>query len=151
MKSRTGSSIGFLILIPPNFDDKLVLNFLGSFRKAGLSSALVSLTSGLIKSANDVWVRADFSIDQLPETTLARFVFILENQAGAAALLADPRIHQLLDRTLAAKGMLVLLSETQALFQAAGFSEGMIVPESVKTKPFMLRVFVDQLVSLLPE
>jgi hypothetical protein len=151
VKSCKGSSIDFLIYMPPNFDDQLVLRFLGSFRKARIAAALVSPTPGLIKSAQGLRVQADFSIDQWPETTRPRFVLVLENRQAISALLANPRVQHLLDRTLAAQGRLVILPETESLFQAAGFSEVMIVPESVKTKPYILREFVSQLMSLMTE
>jgi hypothetical protein len=151
MKSYKGSSVDFLILILPGFNDKLVLQFLGSFREAGVASALVSLHPGLIKSARGVRVRADLSIDQVSENVLPRFVFILENRQTASALLADPRVHRLLARTLAAQGRVVILPETQGLFQASGFSEVMMVPEAVKTRPFVLRELVREWVSWMTE
>jgi hypothetical protein len=147
MKNHAGSSLDCLFLIPENFDNQLVLQVLGSFREAGLASALVSLTPGLIKSAGGVRVRADFAIDQLPETTLPRLIFILENEVGATALLADPHVRQLIEKTLTNKGRLVILAEAQGKFQAAGFSEAVLVPELAKTRPLILREIIEELVS----
>jgi hypothetical protein len=151
MKSHAGSSPDCLFLIPENSDNQLVVHFLVSFREANIASALVSLTPGLIKSAGDVRVRVDFSIDQLPETTLPRFVHILENRLAASVLLADPRVHQLIARTLANKGRPMILTEPQSLFQAASFSEVMIIPEFEKAAPFLLAEFARQLVSWLAD
>lgn len=146
MNNPSESSIVCLFLIAPNFDNLLVLHFLASVREAGVASALVSLTPGLTKGASGARVRADFSIKQLPETTLPRWVFVLENRTGTTALLTDPRVRQLLERTLSNNGSLVILTETQVLFQAAGFSEAVLIPELAKTRSFLVREIVRELV-----
>jgi hypothetical protein len=149
MKSPKAASLDVLILIAPGFDETLTVQFLASFRQAGIASALVSLTPGLIRSFCGLQVQADLFIDQLPFTVLPRLVLILETHSCASALLADPRVHRLLARTLAAKGMLAILPETQSLFMDVGFSDVMILPEFLKLEPLPGREWVSQLVSFI--
>ena len=151
MKREKDWPLDVFILIAPGFDEKLVILLISSFREAGIASALVSLTPGLIKSFRGVQVHADLSIDQLPPTVLPRFIFVLETYSCASTLLADPRLHQLLERTVVEKRIVAVMPEARRLFQEIGFPDVMTMPELVKFEPLLVREYVNQIVGLLTD
>ncbi len=101
-----------IILIAPHFDEESVIACLSELRRQGISVSLMGVTSGLIGSENGVTLRPDSSLlagEKLVSTR--RQLLILSGGADcAAAILTDPRSHQLIQQILDTNGYVAALS-----------------------------------------
>ncbi len=89
-----------VILIAQGFEEISVIQCLGQMREAGLMVVLVSATAGLISSAHGLAVRPDRAMDQVPPDPAARLIVVPGSRSCAEALMADPRVHQLIKSAL---------------------------------------------------
>ena len=151
MKIRKTSRRSVLILIAPGFDEKLVVSSLSSLRETGIAVSLVGLTPGLIRSGHGLWVRADYALSELPPTVMPLLVFIPGNQQCAAALVSDPRVYQLLEKTLAQDGVVAVTPEIQPVLGRVGFTDSMTVHELLSRETMDSPEFVSRIVKPLAD
>ena len=134
-----------LILIAPRFDEKAVVYCLSELRKQGLAVVLVSVTSSMVDSARGLTLRPDKSLADTNELASAkRQLLILAGGAEcAAAILSDPRSHQLVQRILQTDGAVAAMSQTYELALETGMdlSERFLRQGGMETA-----VFVQQLI-----
>ena len=92
------------ILLAQGFEEVPTVYCLGRMRKASLPVALVGLSSGLVTGMFGLTIRPDHSLDQVQSDEAGRLVLIPGGRQCTTLLLADPRVHQLLECTLTMNG-----------------------------------------------
>ncbi|HRQ36811.1 MAG TPA: DJ-1/PfpI family protein [Chloroflexota bacterium] len=108
-----------IILIAPHFDEGSVVGCLSELRQQGISVSLMGVTSGLIGSEHGVTLRPDSSLltgDRLVSSRKQALV-IAGGAACAAAILSDPRSHELIRQILQTDGYVAALSGAEGLVQ----------------------------------
>jgi putative intracellular protease/amidase len=144
---RHSSPHRVLILIAQGFDEISLVQCLAQMREAGLGVSLVSLSARPMDSIHGLTVRPDLLIDQLPVTTLPRLVIIPGGSSCAAALMADPRVHQLIETVLNRSGVVAAMSTAQSVLVNAGGPETS-VSNFVVQNNLPVSEFVGQLINM---
>ena len=110
-----------IILIAPHFDEESVVCCLSELRQQGISVSLMGVTSGLIVSERGLTLRPDTSLlvgDRLVSAQRQALV-IAGGDACAAAILSDPRSHELMRQILQTDGYVAALSGAEGLVREA--------------------------------
>jgi putative intracellular protease/amidase len=110
-----------IILIAPHFDEGTAVACLSELRRQGISVLLMGVTSGLIGSECGLTLRPDTSLlagDRLVSSRKQALV-IAGGAACAAAILTDPRSHELIRQILQTDGYVAALSGAEELVQEA--------------------------------
>ena len=110
-----------LILIAPGFREESVVQCLSQMREAGLAVSLVGLSAGLIRSLHGVVMLPDCSLEQLSPLGSPQLVIVPGGKQSVSALLADPRVHKLLDDTLENGGFVAATTTAQIVLAEANY------------------------------
>src|SRR5690606_31885023 len=94
-----------LILLATGFEVSSVVFCVSQIREAGLPISLVGLSAGILKGLHGLAIRPDYSLEQLPQGGGYAGVIIPGTPQCVAALLADPRVHHLVQKTLEEQGL----------------------------------------------
>lgn len=89
-----------VVLIAPGYDEVVVAQVLSGLRARGCSVALVGLFAGLIAGGHGLAVSPDQLLDQAVASGPPRLVFVPGGAGCVEALVADPRVWQLLEVTV---------------------------------------------------
>lgn len=116
-----------LILLAARFDETAVIYCLSELRRQGAAVTLISVFPGLVSSACGVTLRPDRSLSQCGKLKADNLqLLVLAGGAEcAAAVLSDPRAHQLARRVLAGGGYVAAMSHTYGLM----LDTGLLTPE----------------------
>lgn len=107
-----------VVLIATGFDELEVAGCLHPLREAGLRVALVGLTSGIIFGQHGLRVLPDVTLGQFHAAQWPPRLLVIPGGSGhAAALVADPRVHQLLQATLARQGQVAVWATAHKRFE----------------------------------
>jgi putative intracellular protease/amidase len=113
MLANTAQAIKVFLLLTDGFAEEAIVTCCCRLRATGLPVDLVGPSSGLLKGEHGLWIRPDLSLNQLaPEwsATAVSHALILAGGICSPRLMADPRVHRLIDQTLDAKGLVVILA-----------------------------------------
>jgi protein deglycase len=118
-----------LILIAAQCDEEFVVRCVCQIRQKGISAALVGLYPGPITGAHGVWLRPDLNLADM-ELTLhnrAPCILVLPGPHECTMkLLFNPRVHELIEATFQAGGLVAAVSpKTRELLARSGLA----VPE----------------------
>lgn len=108
-----------LLLIAPGFEEGPVTYCIENMRQAGLAILLIGLSPSLIRSQHGMAVRPDALLGQLPPVMDHRLVIIPGGVQCASALLAEPRVHRLIEETVARGGYLAATMTAQEILSTA--------------------------------
>ena len=111
------------ILISDHFDELFVINCVCQMRQRGLATHLVAVSSRFPEGKHGVTVQPDLTLSQLSsftEAPIPRLLLIPGGEASTAALLADPRVHQLLEMTLQNEGVVAVMTPVQQVLADMG-------------------------------
>ena len=114
------SGVDVVVLIAPGFEEGPVTFFIEQLRQAGLAVLLTGLAPGLIRSRHGLAGRPDAVLSQLPSASAYRLVIVPGAVQCTSALLAEPRIHRLLQDTLATGGYVAVTRAAQDTVMSAG-------------------------------
>lgn len=103
-----------LILLATGFEESSVVFCVSQIREAGLPISLVGLSAGILKGLHGLAIRPDYSLEQLPQGGGYAGLIIPGTPQCVAALLADPRVHQLVQKTLEEQGFLAAMTTAVA-------------------------------------
>lgn len=98
-----------LVLVADGFDEQTAIYCVRALRDAGIAVALVGLPAGLVTGNRGISVQPDLSLDELPLDVSSALVVIPGGRRSAAALLTDPRVHDLVEATAASSGKVAVL------------------------------------------
>lgn len=144
-----GSLAKVIILIAPGFEERGVVYFLAGLREAGLPVSLVSLSAGLVTGLHGLPVRPDYTMEQLIPDLPGRMVIIPDGQQCVSALLADPRVHRLLDSTVRDEGHVATTILAGQLLAQAGIPANGAAARFVSQGDQGIADFTNQLINLL--
>ncbi|MCA9994325.1 MAG: DJ-1/PfpI family protein [Anaerolineales bacterium] len=113
---------GFFILVAPYFDEVAVVTCLAEVRRAGFTAVLVGTTSNALNGRCGIRFHPDKSLTEISEQPpeAKQVVMIAGGAESAAVVLADPRVHQLMQQVLHHEGYVVGLQGTQQLLIESG-------------------------------
>jgi putative intracellular protease/amidase len=139
-----------LLLVAPQFEEEFLACCLSQLRSAGLAVRVVSAVAGAITGSHGLTIVPDEMIDPLwRSATPPRLVILPDGSTCASALLIDPRVHQLLGRTLRAGGYLAAPSAAQAVVLSAGLTEAQAPSHCLMQNQQELGEFVGEVVRVL--
>jgi putative intracellular protease/amidase len=104
-----------LILIAPGFEEEAVVCCLSRLREAGIAVSLVGLSASLVRGEHGLAVRPDTSLERLLNSAPPWLVLVPGGAACASALMADPRVHQLLAATASQGGQIAATFNVQSI------------------------------------
>jgi putative intracellular protease/amidase len=133
-----------LLFIGDGFDEKEALNCLYALRDAGLGVDLVGLVPGLITGDRGLTVQGDLTLDQItPEDDYARLI-IAGGRSCATALLADPRVHRIIDAAQGRNAQIVALASAAPVVTHLLPPSLAVVPAPGQTLSAFLRTLIAQ-------
>jgi putative intracellular protease/amidase len=138
-----------LILVARDFREGTIVYLLERLRQAGISVSLVSLSDRLVKGYHGMAIRPDLSLEQLPQDPCHRLLILPDGRACVSALLADPRVHQLIEETLHSHGLVAAMPEAEVMLERLGLVTAETVANFVWLKGQDLAAFTEQLISRL--
>lgn len=138
-----------LILLAPGFEEGSVVYCLGRLREAGLPVALVGLSAGLLNGSHGLTVRPDHSLETLPLIPGHKVVLVPDGKECVSALLADPRVHKLIETTIANFGLIVAMPVAESMLRQVGFITLSTESFFVLQKDTALDVFASYLLNLI--
>ncbi len=109
-----------LILLASGFDEVPVVYFLGQMREAGIGVALVGLSGGPIGSTHGLVVKPDCSLEQVPQVGPYKLVILPGDRECISALVADPRVHRLMNQTVGNDGYVGVMPVAETVLRTAG-------------------------------
>lgn len=113
-----------LIVLADGFEEIETVAILSQLRHAGVCVKSVGLTSGPVGGVNGIWLMPDLTftdVDPLPESTSISAVIIPEcRQQSLARLETDPRVHRLLNHTMARGGRIVVGPDGKRILKIIG-------------------------------
>lgn len=150
MAKRNGAVISTVfILVARDFREGTIVYLLERLRRAGISVSLVGLSDRLIKGYHGMEIRPDLSLGQLPPTSDHELLILPDGQACVAALLADPRVVQLIDDTLLNQGLVAAMPEAEVMLEQLGLVTAKTAFNFIWLKGQDLADFAEQLISSL--
>jgi len=144
-----GSLAKVIILIAPGFEERGVVYFLASLRETGLPVSLVSLTAGLVTGLHGLTIRPDQTMEQVVLDLPGRMVIVPDGQQCVSALLADPRVHRLLNSTVRDEGHVATTILAGQLLARAGIPANGAADRFIKQGDQGIVDFTNQLINLL--
>jgi putative intracellular protease/amidase len=135
------------ILSAPGFEEASTIYCLERMRRASLHVLLVSLSAGLVTGQHGITVCPDLTLDQIDLNEPVKLVIIAGGRQCASSLLADPRIHRLLQG-------LPMMNASAAVLTTAGSAVSQIYPPDSSPIRFIaqndtsLEEFVTRLINL---
>lgn len=95
-----------LILLLPGFDAGFVMECVRLLREAGIEVTLVGSSKQDVRSRFGVAVRPDKTLNEV-RVQSARTVLLIPDAEEGAALLTDPRVHELVRHTIMLGGVIM--------------------------------------------
>jgi putative intracellular protease/amidase len=138
-----------LILLAQDFREGTTVFCLERLRQAGISVSLVGLSARLIRGYHGMAVKPDFSIEQLPGAVNYRLVIIPEGKACVSALLADPRVHQLIETTLHNRGLVAVMPDAEVMLEQSGLVTSSTASSFIWQRGSQMEEFTAQLINTL--
>ena len=89
-----------LVLLAPGFEESQVVHYTSTLRKNKIPVSVVGLSSRHVNGTYGLAIQPDYSLNQLPSNKNYRLILITGGYNYLASLMADPRVHKLLDNTL---------------------------------------------------
>lgn len=122
LKQRPGQPFPVALLAGGMFDDVNVAAAIINLWRQQTPVTLLSQSSGLVRGKGGFLLQADMTLAQLVGGTAAapRLLLLAGGEACAAALLLDPRVHQLVCRVLCQGGAVALMQGTRPVALETG-------------------------------
>lgn len=118
-----------LVLLATGFEEVDVTAIASALRHAGLPVALVGLTAGPVRGAYGLSLVPDLTLGEVEAEPAAA---VLPGGLQAARLLnAEPRVHLLLHRVVAAGGYIVAIDQAYMVARQAGLLAGPAADEAM--------------------
>lgn len=108
-----------VLLLADGFRETEVFPCVASLRNAGVKTLLVSVKGSSVTGAQGIAVAADALLSDIPAEVAETMVVIPGEARCARTLLTDPRVHHLLQETVALGGEVAVLSGAERLVDQA--------------------------------
>lgn len=126
--TRTATRNKAAILVAPEFNEESTIQCLCQMRQKGLAVDLVGTMAGVFKGLHGIAICPDISLSQLAESVATDFQLLVFPDGGKsiAALLSDPRVHELIVAVLNQGGFVAAMSPAVRQILA---TVGVLTPE----------------------
>ena len=104
-----------LVLVANGFREVAVLPCVACLRHAGVETWLVGLKGASVVGAHGIAITADAPLSEAPPGSPLTLIVIPGGQRCTRALLTDPRVHNLLQETIARGGEVAVLAGAEHL------------------------------------
>ena len=138
-----------LFLLAPGFEASTFTYCLDRLREAGIAVSVIGLTTGLVKSSHGLSVRPDCSLAQVDCKKVPRLIIIPDGQKSTPSLLADPRVHMLLENTLERNGFVAAMTTAESQFRQAGIPRPSLLPQFITQGDLTIDHYTAKLIDLL--
>jgi putative intracellular protease/amidase len=133
-------------VVAAGFDEEAVTACLTHLRAAGVESSLVSLAAGLVEGEHGLVMRPDRSLENELTLSPPRLLILIGGPACATALMADPRVHQLISNTVQAEGRIAATARGVPIVRRAILWRSAMSPPLIAQGDLELGIFTDQLI-----
>lgn len=141
-----------LVLAADGFDETGVVCCLARMRRAGLSIAVVGLSSGMVTSSCGIKMRPDLSMDDvIANNSTPRLVILPGGRQSKMALQADPRVFKLLNRTIANDGYTAVMLADEPVYPGDGFANWADSSRLISQGELSVEMFAEQLIDLIEQ
>lgn len=106
-------------LVANNFEEGFTVYCLDRMREAKLPSSLIGVSKGLIRGLHGICIQPDATLNNIDNLNVG-MVIIPGSRSCASHLLSDPRVHRLIDDTIANGGYIATLESVQELVASLG-------------------------------
>ena len=128
MTSGSYHTGGGLLLICDGFEEAATIDCLHTLRDAGMAMTLVGLAAGLVTGSRGITVQPDLSLDQLERDSAPWLVVIGGGRRCLKMVLADPRVHRLVQATAESGGTVAVMGtpseDAETLLRVPLLSQG---------------------------
>ncbi len=93
-----------LVLLAPGFEERETAHYISCMRESNVPVSLIGLSTQQVSGRNGLTFHPDRSLNQLPTDKTYPLVLMLGGYQYLSSLMADPRVHQLLDKTFRQDG-----------------------------------------------
>ena len=138
-----------LFLLAPGFEASTFTYCLDRMREAGIAVSVIGLTTGLVKSSHGLSVRPDYSLAQVDYKKVPRLIIIPDGQKSTPSLLADPRVHILLEKTLEKNGFIAAMATAESQFRRAGIPQPSFFSQFITQGDSTINHYTAKLIDLL--
>lgn len=108
-----------LILLCPGFDELFTVTYSKYLREAGVAVFLVGLTKGAVRGATGITIFPDLPLSDVSPTTIDKLLIFPGGNWYVSSLLADPRVHRLMQRVLENNGRFLAAPDAKQSFASA--------------------------------
>ena len=140
-----------VILVAPEFDEKFVVYCLCRMREVGLYAKIVSLTSGHLTGLHGLKIFGDTSLSLLMQSRSLfepqNLIIIPGGYKCIAALLSDPRTHQLMTTTLENDGYVATGHPAQQFLVDMLIPQPKVMSHIISQKEQDIVAFVEELIA----
>ena len=98
-----------LVLVADGFEEETTIACVRALRDAGMAAALVGLTNGSVTGSRGITLQSDLSLEEVGADSMPSLIILPGGRRSAAAVLADPRVHHLVEATAANGGQVAVL------------------------------------------
>lgn len=109
-------------LIAPSFEEGFTVYCMDRMRDKKLPASLIGISKGIIRGYHGVCVQPDFTLNQIDHLEIG-MVIIPGSRSCASRLLSDPRVHRLLDSTIANGGYIAASESAQSIVTTIGMPQ----------------------------
>lgn len=134
-----------VLLVAPWFDEMACVMCLALLRQRRVAAVLIGLKPGPVKGKQGVRLHPDGVLNRRFIQRVKHKVLILPfGKACAAAALADPRVHQLAQKTLREDGLIALPKQIASLVQETSLltpkNQHLFLEQLGEIRPFVERI-----------
>jgi hypothetical protein len=137
------------ILIAPGFEEKQTVHFLSSMREAGIPVSLIGLSADDISGLHGIMLHPDYALGEIPAHEAGALVVMPGGRQCISGLMADPRVHQLLQNTVTQQGYIAATKSAENILPHTHF-KNILTCENFKPQGEMeFNEFTDHLIKLV--
>lgn len=99
-----------LVLVADGFEEETTIASVRALRDAGMAASLVGLMAGPVTGSHGITIQPDLSLDQVIPDDIFTLVLLPGGRRSVGAVLADPRVHRLVEAATASGGKVAVLN-----------------------------------------
>ena len=109
------------ILAAPGFEESQTIHHLSALREKGIPTSLIGLSCQGVHGRHGITINPDYALSDLKSTQSGALVLIPGGRQCISRLTADPRVHDLINNTLANNGVLAATKSAEPILEDTCF------------------------------
>lgn len=144
--SDTPEKIG--IVLTPGFEEETAVYCATKLRDAGLPVSIIGMSGQSVKGLHGISVKPDITIDEINREQTYRLIIISGGRQYITSSMLDPRVYDLLQRTIQSNGFIVPIARTTQFLVDAGFPDENKASYIISNNGKSLKKFAEELITL---